>query len=608
MEFPKVQYYLLLFALKINDIVKHLPTTNTFMSSLYVDDLQIGLRGPDLRHIGQILQTALQGLHNWTTKNGFKFSTTKTNVVHYTKLPGIHNLPNLRLGHEQLTYKESAKFLGLQFDRKLTWIPHLTKLKNDCQKLLGIMKMITGQSFGATQSCLLKIYKIYIRSKLDYGSIVYASANKIELNKLKVVSNDALRISTGAFKSTKIEALYGLTCEMPPEQRRDYLSLRYYAKIKSQLSNPAYSCITIRNEIPFTEASGKPFSHRIQEIIQKYNLPERFLIAPEFSYQLHNCKIPFYAQHPPIINRTLTQYPKDTTSPTIYKNMFRAMIQERYNNHRKIYTDGSKSGNGVGSAAVTENGAITASLPTEASIYSAEMYAIKMAVSNAEQSRAPQTVIFSDSRSVIDSLHPRNDHPICRYLNHKLHTLQNRNITVEICWVPSHIGIDGNEKADQKAKEASRRNPELIPIHHKDYFNTIRSNINTWRNEQWRNGAQMMIRRIKEDLTPWPNCPELKRREEVILNRLRCGYTNLTHGYLMEDLNNQPRVPPICPFCNNEIITITHIFTQCTELENARRAAFAPNTTWNLKEMLGTYANIPKILTFLRNTNLYPLI
>ena len=594
----------LLFALKINDVVKKLPTTNTFMCSLYVDDLQIGIRSPDLQQMGRTLQAALHELHNWTTKNGFKFSTAKTNMVHYTKLPGMHNRPDLRLGNEQLGYKESAKFLGLQFDRKLTWTPHLVKLKNECQKLLGIMKMISGLSYGATQACLLKIYNIYIRSKLDYGSIVYSSATNGELNKLKVVTNDALRIATGAFKSTKIEALYGLTCEMHPEQRRDYLSLRYYAKIKSQLSNPAHSCITVRNEIPFTENSGKPFSHRIQSILQKYNLPERFLVAPEFSYQLHNCRIPFYAQHLPTINRTLTQYPKDSTSPIFYKNLFRAMIHESFNDYKKIYTDGSKSENGVGSAAITDNRPLTASLPTEASIYSAEMYALKMAVDSVERSRAPQTVIFCDSRSVIDSIHPRNDHPTSRYLNHKLHTLQNRNMTVEICWVPSHIGIKGNDEADRKAKEASRRNPELIPIHHKDYHPIIRSKIDTWRNQQWRNNNQLMIRQIKQDLTPWP-CLSLKRREEVILNRLRSGYTNLTHRYLMEDTGLQPRVRPICPFCNNEVITVNHIFTQCPQLENARRTAFAPLTTWNLERMLGIYASTPKIFVFLRNTNLY---
>ena len=598
----------LLFALKINDVVKSIPRHNALMCSLYVDDLQVGLRSHDLREIGQILQTTLNGLHKWTTENGFKFSIAKTNIVHFTKLPGIHNLPDLRLGNDLLVYKECAKFLGLQFDKKLTWTLHLTKLKNECQKMLGIMKMVSGQSFGATQACLLKIFKIYIRSKLDYGSIVYASATTTELNKLKVVTNDALRISTGAFKSTKIEALYGLTCEPPPEIRRDYLALRYYVKIKSSLSNPAHNCITVRNEIPFSDRTGKPFSLRIKNIKQKYELPNQMLVQPEFSYLIHNCRIPFYAQHPPLINRTLTQYPKDSTPPTVYKSAFRALIHDNYHNHQKIYTDGSKSVEGVGSAAVTEGRSLTASLPTAASIFSAEMHALKMAVDQIDRSRVPQNVIFTDSRSAIDSLHDRSDHPISRYIYYKLHTIRNQNISTEICWVPSHIGISGNERADQKAKEASRRNSELIPIYHKDYFNTIRSKINAWRSDQWRNGAQMMITRIKEDLTPWPDNPGLKRRDEVILNRLRSGYTNLTHGYLMENNNNQPRAPPICHFCENEIITVNHIFTQCTELENERRIAFAPNTTWNLKEMLGIYANIPKIIRFLRNTQLYTLI
>ena len=39
---------------------------------------------------------------NWTKDNGFKFSDVKTQVVHFSKIQGLHNLPELKLGGEKL--------------------------------------------------------------------------------------------------------------------------------------------------------------------------------------------------------------------------------------------------------------------------------------------------------------------------------------------------------------------------------------------------------------------------------------------------------------------------------------------------------------------------
>merc|ERR1712120_60280 len=196
----------ILFALKINGIAKKIPNNPNTIKCLFVDDLQLGVRGLELEKIGKTLQSYLNIVQKWTESNGFRFSPSKTNVVHFTKLNSIAPPPQLKLGNQQLVYKPSARFLGLHFDSKLTWNPHLKKLKSECQKMLGIMKMISYQSYGATQACLMKIYRIYTRSKLDYGSIVYASVTRSELQKLDVVANEALRIATGAFASTPVES------------------------------------------------------------------------------------------------------------------------------------------------------------------------------------------------------------------------------------------------------------------------------------------------------------------------------------------------------------------------------------------------------------------
>ena len=51
------------------------------------------------------------------------------------------------------------------------------------------------------------IYRTLIRSKIDYGSIVYDSAALQDLKALETTANEAMRIASGCFKSTPIPSL-----------------------------------------------------------------------------------------------------------------------------------------------------------------------------------------------------------------------------------------------------------------------------------------------------------------------------------------------------------------------------------------------------------------
>ena len=76
----------LLFAVKINSLAKELPTNDPgFLISLFVDDLQISFRHSDPNVIKVKLQNSLDKIHNWSEKNGFKFSSTKTQLLHFKK-------------------------------------------------------------------------------------------------------------------------------------------------------------------------------------------------------------------------------------------------------------------------------------------------------------------------------------------------------------------------------------------------------------------------------------------------------------------------------------------------------------------------------------------
>ena len=89
----------------------------------------------------------------------------------------------------------------------------------------------------------MKLFRSLVRSKLDYGSIVYISGDQEYLHSLDVLHRHAIRLCLGAFRTTRIESLYAEANEMPLEFRREDLAMRYAIKIKSNPDNAVYNSL-----------------------------------------------------------------------------------------------------------------------------------------------------------------------------------------------------------------------------------------------------------------------------------------------------------------------------------------------------------------------------
>ena len=70
------------------------------------------------------------------------------------------------------------KYLGIWLDAKLTRKYHTDYIKTKCKKVTNLMRMVTGHSWGAEKQSLIYIYKVMMRSTIDYGCIVYRLACK----------------------------------------------------------------------------------------------------------------------------------------------------------------------------------------------------------------------------------------------------------------------------------------------------------------------------------------------------------------------------------------------------------------------------------------------
>ena len=129
---------------------------------------------------------------------------------------------------------------------------------------------------------------------------------------------------------------------------------------------------------------------------------------------------------------------------------------EDYNDYLKIYTDGSKAEEMTGCAFYVPAVGLGYKyrLSNSSSVYNAELMAILKALEWLEQKPPMKCIILSDSLSVIQSLdHTNPDNIILKEIQYSF-KFSNMGVDLVLGWVPSHVGLLGNEKVDKLAKHS----------------------------------------------------------------------------------------------------------------------------------------------------------
>ena len=171
---------------------------------------------------------------------------------------------------------------------------------------------------------------------------------------------------------------------------------------------------------------------------------------------------------------------------------------------------------------------------------------------------------------------------------------------IVFCWLPSHIGISGNEEADKAAKDALSL--EILPyrVPFNDFKPLINNFIkNVWQ-QSWSDPANQTNKlfTIKPGLGEWLPGLRTNRREEIILARLRIGHSHITHSYLLKGEEE-----PQCIPCNAPL-TVNHIFVDCVDLAPTRQRYFHVD---NLTTLFDT-VKFESVFDFLKEVHLYKKI
>ncbi|GFV61773.1 putative RNA-directed DNA polymerase from transposon X-element [Trichonephila clavipes] len=167
------------FNIHMSNILHQLPPSVRGM--LYVDDLQVSCQGSDMRLIERQLQTTVNRLVQWCDQNGHTISPSKSSCVHFCRKRNLHPDPSIHIGHIQIPVVSAVRFLGVImtffsqvfgaawpnlalaplkltiiiiilgviFDCKLTFLPHVLYLRKRCERSLNILKVLSNTLWGA---------------------------------------------------------------------------------------------------------------------------------------------------------------------------------------------------------------------------------------------------------------------------------------------------------------------------------------------------------------------------------------------------------------------------------------------------------------------------
>ena len=576
-----------LFLAAINNITKFISAP--VKCRLFADDLVILIKGKNIGSMTNILQQNLNKLQEWSQTTGFTFSTEKTKCIFFSKKT-TNVSPLIKIYGRTLQFHDTVKFLGMTFDNRLTWKPHIQDLVLKCRKGLNILKVLSNRCWGTDTNVLLKVYRSLIRSKIDYGSIAYDSATSSVLKLLDPIHNSAIRLALGAFYTSPVNSLLCQASEPPLRLRRAYLSLSYATSVAANQTNPTnYYVFSNRYKDLFNNrARSRPTFY---ERINRYN--NKFQIAfPKFFQHDHLMPPPWTITKAHCLT-DLTKYSKHETSPNLIKKELFSLLNKLPKGER-IYTDASRTNEGTGAAVVTANCTYKFKMSEYTTTYTAELYAVLQALMHIQQSDCRFSAVITDSLSTINALNNvTSQHPLIQRVYRVLHTIQVAGKEVAFIWVPSHIGIDGNELADRAAREAigdpnSILVPNTLPA---DFKCFVRNQIiNSWQTE-WDNATDK-LRECKNSVKLW-ECNLPKRKNQVLVNRLRIGHTKLTHSYLILKEN-----PPICEMCS-VTLTVKHILIDCPRYTQKR---LKYNLRDNLQEILNK--DLSQTINYLKDCEL----
>ena len=451
---------------------------------IYADDVALYTSGKNPEEAERLLNPLLRKLEKWGDKWRLTFAPEKSAAVTFSRRKKVKGEAELFIKGHRIPTVSEFKFLGVWFDKKLQWKQHIERLVANGHKARNLFLILSNRKWGANVRTLTQIYKAIVRSRLDYGMGIIGGASKTWTTRIDRIQNTYMRIILGGMRNTRVAEMRMELGLETVKERHAWLGARYIIRVSHQPEHPNFDTIThLHNSSRHWPIRSTPALLHGAKKIREYGIR-----LPMFRNADHP-ELPPWSEQPIAVKWLPISKKEAVQNPTRATDLLTDFVDQLQPPYTLAYTDGSLTQNGRAAAAVhipqwNFNWART--LTPGTGIYAAELLALRQAMEemyNADESQySPLLVICSDSNAAIRSL--QNDGPTNHIVNRILNlalNLKNAGTRTIALWVPSHVGINGNEAADELAQAEARSGGSGNPISNRLLPTEITNNFkNKW--------------------------------------------------------------------------------------------------------------------------------
>lgn len=437
--------------LLFNLVMAGLPSALTHVSpdirlSIYADDVCVWTCGKRHRDLHKTVQETVDAACTYFESQGLTLSTEKTKLLLLGPGNNWAKLQPITLHGTPINRTKVHKFLGLTLDSRLSWVPYVAAIKENCLSSSNMVRHISGPSSGCPQRTAVSLHNATTAARVLFG-LPYARPSPSAFNRLEALHRSGLRHALGIPPSTRSVAVLAEAKTLPLRLAATQKLLQQLARLhKTSAGRSLLQRLRSRSNSRFS-ATIRTFDILFPSVQQAPKL------HPPWRY--NNITIGIRL---PDIRK------KCEVADHIAQKIAADHLAERFGGFTHLYTDASiDAARGVSAIAfhapsldVTWAEAINRLLTST----DAELLAISKALDAVSKADTTKAVIISDSRGAlarISSFYERC--AISARIRNKVEALYDKGVTVALQWVPSHKGIPGNEVADQLCRQASTKPP-----------------------------------------------------------------------------------------------------------------------------------------------------
>ncbi|KAL1448140.1 hypothetical protein WDU94_003659 [Cyamophila willieti] len=170
----------LLFLIFINDVLSVI----SCQALLFADDLKIFHGYDHASPESDVLQSNISNVVKWYDRNYLAINVSKTRAITFTRKYQYTSYPYEVNGAPILRVFEIVD-LGFLLDHKLLFNKYVADTVNKCFSRFGMLLKLCGRFDLPT--ILITLFNMFIRSKIDYGLLIFCSVHKTNCDQLERV-------------------------------------------------------------------------------------------------------------------------------------------------------------------------------------------------------------------------------------------------------------------------------------------------------------------------------------------------------------------------------------------------------------------------------------